>query len=370
MSSFSSLLGDVLSAKAPNQQTPYESAVANFPKAVREYVRRLEGVGRESDFIRASGAYYLCPRQFVLNYWRPVIEEQVNFENCLFMDVGTMMHAYLQDGLLGPCGVLIGHWQHKETREIVEGVYPGEFKSLRDFRDSPNEWVYVEPKVWHEGWRISGHCDGICDELRLQAFVEEVFAGRTPQEIAKKLRGMPVSGKRVLLEIKTCNSRIAEQLVSSKDISDAYKTQATVYQTLTGIDSTVFWYFSRDSFATKAFIYKGEPARFRDVERKAEIIWTAIRDEALPTSAMPCASHKDARAQKCAVADRCWKMDLPFPEFVKQSKELQPSRKWLDLTSWQPPTSCTASVSASSIPLSLSPSEAGGSPSSLSQSSL
>lgn len=352
MTVFSDILGSILTTPS-TAKNPYEKAVEDFPKAIKTYVRKLEGQGREVDFIRMSGAHALCPRQFVLNYWQPVIEEQVNFENCLFMDMGTMLHSYLQEGMLGPCGVLIGHWQNKETGDIVEGAYPGEFKSLRDFRDSPNKWAYVEPTVWHEGWRFSGHCDGICDEDRLQVFVDMALRNADPKNIAKKICAMPVSKNKILLEIKTCNSRIMENLVTPADILDPYKTQATMYQKLTDIKSTMFWYFNRDSFATKALIYKSEIARYSAVERKAEIIWTSIRDKELPTSLMPCASPKDTRAQRCNVAEACWKMNIPFKNFIERAMENQPDRQWLDLSSWEPPVSYLQPASNSSTSSSL-----------------
>jgi len=345
---FNDILGGMLSAPS-NAKTSYEKAVEAFPKSIKAYVKQLEGSHRETDIIRMSGAHYLCPRQFVLNYWKPTVDENVNFENCLFMDVGTMLHAYLQDGMLGPAGILIGKWLNKTTGEVVDGTYPGEFKSLRDFRGVPNEWSYVEPTVWDDRWRFSGHCDGICDEDRLVLFVDMVQKNCTPREIAKKLCNTPAGKNRILLEIKTCNSRIMENLVAAKDISDAYKTQATMYQKLTGIKATMFWHFNRDSFTTKALMYEGEEIRYTSTERKAEIIWTSIRDEVLPTSLMPCISHKDNRAQQCSVSEACWKMSIPFSEFVKKAKASQPDRQWVDLSTWTPPVSYLQPVPSSSI---------------------
>lgn len=337
----------------PKPQIPLMLIADRWGRTVEGYVKSLETAIENNLYLRASGLGDLCPRHFVLNYWRPQPRAAVGLQNSLFMDMGTMLHSYLQDFLLGPAGILFGDWQHVETGEIQKDCYwPGERPiSLRNFREgyTVNKWKYVEKTLVDPGWRIAGHCDGIIHLDRLAAYDEYVNKKLPFEEIVRKVRLVSEAGPQALLEVKTTNDRIFAGMASSADLSHAYATQATVYQELLGVKHTMFWILNRNDFKTKALIYEKQAVKWDEVRRKAQVVWEAIRDETLPDSMMPCASAQSSRAKDCSTASTCWTSKLDFASFVAQSKLLQPERNWMDLTAWQPPTPMISSPDSSPL---------------------
>jgi hypothetical protein len=338
VSFLSSTLASAFSRPVVTAPPPFEATAKVWPKIVETYVASLESHTNEDLILRASGLGKLCPRQFVLNYWRPLPRESVGLKSSLFMDMGTMLHAYLQNFLLGPAGILFGDWRNVKTGETITNSYsPGEHVSLRDFRkEGALEWEYVERTLYHPGWRIGGHNDGVVHVERMAQFCELVAKGLPATDVVEEIRKSSSEGTKAVLEIKTTGTRIFESLLSSADLSHDYQTQATAYQTLLSMSSTFFWFFNRDTFATKSLIYYRDPLKWDDVRKKAQLVWESIRDETLPDTFMPCASVVSTRAKTCPHASACWSA-LPFSEYVARAKASQPYRNWLDLSSWQPP---------------------------------
>jgi hypothetical protein len=308
---------------------------------VQKWMTAWPNQNSQTDLLRASGMHFVCPREFVLNYWSPQANRSFDFKAQFMMTVGTHLHTYLQDRVLGPMGILFGKW--KSADEVVNGFHPDMIGDMRRAAQGVRaEWTYVEPTVWNEKYRISGHVDGVVCTNRLSFVEKQANLFKTdPEEACKRLHDLEM-GEMALLEIKTTGSYVMKSIKSADDIADYYKTQASIYQKLMDIPRTLFWFIERDTVQSKTFLYHYEPARWKDATMKAKIIWEAIRDRTLPESRMACTVPTDTRAKKCVHADQCWKRisgakptwvsaELPFEDWVEKCISEQPDRKFLDL---------------------------------------
>lgn len=317
---------------------------ASLKKVVQTWMTNWPNQDSQTDVLRASGMYFVCPREFVLNYWSPQANRSFDYKAQLMMSTGTHLHSYLQNYVLGPMGILFGKWKHTGTSGIIkDGFHPDMLADMeRAAKGLPLQWEYVEPTVWDEKHRISGHVDGVVCTNRLSFINKHARLFKTdPEEACKRLHDL-VLGELALLEIKTTGSYVFKSIKSSDDIADYYKTQADIYQHLMDIPRTLFWYIERDSMQSKTLLYKHEVGRWNDAKRKAQIIWEAIRDRKLPDSMMACRMPTDPRAKKCVHKDECWTRMIsekpkvikpePFSNWIDKCIADQPDRKFLDLT--------------------------------------
>lgn len=315
------------------------------PKAVQQWMDSWPAQDSYTDFLRASQLHNLCPREFVLNYWQPKANKNFDWKSYLMMSMGTHLHDYLQNQVLGPMGVLYGTWVNvkaeagasKEEAPVVrhEGYYPDPDLALFEMqRQLPLTWRYEEPGVWSEKYRIRGHLDGLIDTDRLAYFREnEKLFKADPAKMVVRVRS--IMGKKTLFEIKTTGAYVFESLKEPNDIAEYYKTQASIYQTLAGYPDTLFWYINRDTMASKTLVYPLDSGWWNDAKRKARIIWEAIRDETLPDLGMKCHTPKDKRAKECVHCPACFGAGK-FADYVKVGKERaeKEGRKLLDLSGW------------------------------------
>jgi len=331
-------------AKESKEEASDPKKYAKLKNAVQGWISAWPNQHSQTDVLRASGLHWVCPREFVLNYWNPKPNRSFDFKAQFMMSTGTHLHSYLQDRVLGPMGVLFGMWEHTGTSGIVkDGFHPDMLGDMeRAARGTPVEWRYVEPTVWDERHRISGHVDGILCTNRLRFVERNAKLFKTdPTEACKRLQDLEM-GETALLEVKTTGSFVMKNLKNPEDIADYYKTQAAIYQKLTNIPRTLFWFIERDTVQSKTFMYKHEPLLWKDATMKARIIWEAIRDRTLPESRMACKVPTDKRAKACVHADDCWIRvegmkkplvpPMPFDDWVEQCISEQPDREWLDLT--------------------------------------
>lgn len=313
------------------RQTLEPPRAGDLGEVSRLFVDGWPGDAVQTDYLRASGIYDLCPRAFVLNYWEPRPGKRFGFASRLKMSVGTHLHDYLQNRVLGPLGVLSGTWLHGRRRKIVEGFSPDSSFGAEDF-----SWRFVEQRVWDEEHRISGHTDGEVSPARLMWLWENrELLSRNPGEAVKRVRSVD-AGELVLLEVKTVGARVLERTKTAADLPDYYRAQACVYQQLTDVRRTLFWYLGRDDAASRVFFYDFEEGWWRTAQRKARIVWKSVRDEVLPDAMMACGSANCRRASTCPHRDKCWRVfrgqaaDLQKHAVACRNK--QPRRKWLDLS--------------------------------------
>lgn len=308
--------------------------------AVKFWVDALPASHSSLDMLRASGLHRICPREFVLNYWQPQANRSFDWKSQMMMSTGTHLHYLIQNRILGPMGILWGKWGNKETGEVVEGFHPDHDRAVYEMtHEYANTWEYLETNVWHEGWRISGHMDGLVSAKRMMLLWANRAALKTsPLNILKKVWDTPPESLRVL-EIKTCSKYIMENLSGPRDIADYYQVQTVAYQKLSGMDKTVFWYVERDSMDSEFILFPYKHEWWTTITRKAKLIWESIKNETLPESMMACKTPKDKRAKECVHCTNCWSDRFNFAEYVQIGKEraAKEGRTLLDLSSWEAP---------------------------------
>lgn len=311
-----------------------------LPKAIKSWLGGWPDVTKIEDSLRASQMYYTCPREFTLNYWQPKKLTADTWLSLLRMTMGTFVHGYLQDKVLGPMGILYGDWckvvKSGEHEKVVRGFHPDPELALSEIQSRKYmTWVYREDKVFEDHHRISGHLDGYVDIGRIQWLSEnEDLMKKDSKKAFKEITKIPKSDM-CLLEIKTTSSFIFGSLDDSSKIADYYKMQACVYQKLSDNPRTLFWFISRDSMASRLLLYGYEKGWWRETKRKASIVWNSIRDETLPESMMKCKTPSEDRAKKCVVREECWDRHFGMKKFIEKCKEDQPDREWLDLSNWK-----------------------------------
>lgn len=314
--------------------------VLNLDGAIRAFVRGWSAPAASPEILRASGLYYLCPREFVLSYWFPRGSRKFDIKGHLMMSTGSHLHSILQNQILGPMGVLRGTWIRKDPKvveEVVKGYHPDPELALFELsREKPQTWTYEELTVSDPKLRLYGHVDGIVnrDKIEWLSANGDLFV-RDMKKAFKELSTLPNTPEtESLLEVKTAGSYVFDKISTPKDISESYKMQSNVYQQLTNIHSVVFWYVGRNMMEWKVLPYWFESAWWKLAAKKAQAVWEAIRDEKLPEAFMACLTKNDTRAKGCEYSKECWSKwtDDSFKKYVEECKRLQPDRKWLDLS--------------------------------------
>lgn len=318
--------------------------VSAFKRGIPSYVRHWPGRQDRPGIIRASGVHFLCPKKFYYNYWMPSVYPMPDYPNQIFMGQGTFLHSYLQEILLGTMGVLKGTWQTEGSTipEVVDGFMPVDLahKQLHDFaRQEAHPVKYKEYAYYDEHWGLSGHCDGVISISRLKA-VTKFLASRVDHpglDLRKRIEDVdPDKDGYALLELKTTSEYKFKALEGPETISRWYKSQATIYQRLSGYPTTVFLYLNRDSAQLKPVIFTHSTEEDWDpVKRKISVIWESIRDERLRHEYEACATPEDTAAKECPFVERCF-AGKKTVKFVARAKRLQPDRRWLDLDGWTP----------------------------------
>lgn len=293
-------------------------------RAINKSISFTANSGVDTDFIRVSGLYYMCPRQFVLNYWRPSPEYSTFTPDAIVkMQIGTDLHSFLQDKVLGPAGILWGKWHNGE--EVVEGFHPEPVETYEFLQRGGRtpRWTFVEPEFYDLKHRLKGHCDGRISKTRLQAFLQ-IKSVHSVREILSIPPG-PLSHT----EIKTTTD--VEKVA---DVPPWYRMQSSVYQWLDEAHESTFIFLDRATCEIKTLNYEYEQSVVDEALHKCRIIWEAIRDETMPEAFMKCRKPSDKRAKTCSHAKDCWS-DVNYKKWIQQAKKdgKKNGRKFLDLSS-------------------------------------
>lgn len=270
--------------------------------AVSAVIKKCAGTAieefRKDEVIRASGLWRICAREFVLRNSLPLPDSRYvpnNMSMQLRMNVGSYLHAFFQNEVFGPAGILYGSWIPWVLRndielnkgEIVEGFYP-----------SDGKWFFIEEELYDPITKVRGHSDGMISVSRCLAAIK----GETV------LRVLAPDEKLDLWELKTTDDSILRKIKDQglEAIDDSYKCQATWYQRMKGVDRTLFVYIDRKYFGIQVLIYKGEQ-RFIDLGlEKAASIWHGIEKKVLPARCADCPFDGAKRAKACMYKTICF----------------------------------------------------------------
>ncbi len=299
-------------------------------KKVCKYLDERPSKPRSPGF-HVSQMYDYCPRQKVLMdrapegthkpLWDPDAALHVT------MDVGTAIHSWFQDEILGPAGLLLGKWAFQYTRDETwyrHGRKPDEEEGL---------WTYVEPSMRmavegvpdEDKWHLTGSCDGL---LVTRKALEAKSCGPTAwpnlikgyerlhlvEDWTTACGDSTINGKSVRLEDKYARGHAFQLKIYMEGIDPMESTGGELEE----IESGVVFYIDKTTRAHKGA--KGETgtgAPFQEFELKRDTAcidaakdkiratYEAEQDgESLPFGV--CQSRTCWKAKDCPVANECF----------------------------------------------------------------
>lgn len=254
---------------------------------------------------RASQAYGSClwaeVFKGVLLKGKQVADSELPLNNVLAMKIGTDIHAFIQDDLLGPLGVLLGDWVCSKCTHVHElCFYPKECEKCGNKRFTYGEISLIS----EDKYKFSGHLDGIVCFNRLTALLkDEPLTDDIPQDL-------------VHLEIKSSNEYAFDALVSTGMPAIYYQWQANIYHHLLEVDRTVFLYLNVANKDLADILYHHDPLIMEECKEKAALQWECIEAKKMPPAKWKkCKTHKSKDAKTCPFRDRCF--------FCDEGKELE-----------------------------------------------
>lgn len=335
----------VEAARDPTKVPPLAGAMKTFGQAWPLQTSKI-------DIIRASGLAYLCPREFVFNYWAPTANRSFDIRGQFLMGVGTYLHEVIQNTVLGPMGVLKGVWNKWHENGMLHwvpesdgrggnvhhvGFHPDPQRTLHEVSNQQQlTWRYQEYTVADHHLRLYGHLDGIVSVPRIEFLSASMALMKAdPNRCLAELYGVP-EGDEQKLEIKTTGSFLYKGIRTANDIADWYKMQSNIYQRMYdggSVKGAIFWYVNRDSMDSKMIPYWFEKSWWDQAVNKIRVIWEAIRDRTLPEAFKACRLPTDSRAKKCVFRDFCFNTWTPqsFLDWTLACEAKQPGRQFLDL---------------------------------------
>lgn len=338
-------LKDAQQAKTLVARNP--TSLPNLAGAMKAYVDAWPARRIGTDCVRASQLFYLCPREFVFDYFEPRPTRSFDVKSRLMMGCGTFLHEVIQNEILGPMGVLKGNWVNLRTKQRVRDSYhPDPDLAVREAsREFPRTWEYEEYQLFDSALRISGHLDGIVSIDRIDWLATNESLLKTDLKKAfAELDKIPL-GEEAKLEIKTTGDWLFQKMKMPGDIADNYKMQSNVYQKLSGARRAIFWYVNRNTMGSKMLPYWFEKHWWDHARQKAVTVWEAIRDLKLPERFRACDLPTCTRAKSCVFRELCFRKWGPteFEDWALAKMHKTPKtpvgsmpRQWLDLSncSW------------------------------------
>lgn len=268
--------------------------------------------------VRASASARWCPRAEVLAHHAGRAPEAVHLavgsggllaapplHLAQTLELGTAAHKHYQNDVMGPAGVLWGHWSCVSCGASWGSSKPEDWVQHPAYTKSAcckhPHVVLVEAEIENDALGLSGHLDG-----------------------GTKLR----NGTMVGTEIKTISDT---QFGKLKKPLASQKWQATVYCMIFGLPAVVFFYISKgwhperpqkaggDAWPRrrisengwqhcgyKEFVFARDPNIERALTLGRSQVTRALSGGPLPPRLSACASPTSSRCKSCRLAKACW----------------------------------------------------------------
>lgn len=135
---------------------------------------------------------------------------------------GNAFHDFFRDQVLGPSGLLYGHWKNKTSGEVLDSEF---VKMPEPFSD----WTYVEPSIEitelnptnHKVFDVNGKVDGIILD--------------------------PATNLQYVLDIKTSNSYTFDNFTGPESVPINYVVQLHFYMYALNIPRGILYFFNKDT---------------------------------------------------------------------------------------------------------------------------
>ena len=310
-----------------------EGELGLFGKAIKLFMGAWPNQATESNVLRASGMFFLCPREFVINYWNPTPNRDFDGVSIFRMAMGSWFHSYFQNCVLGPMCILRGTWKNVENGSLWGGYHPNPVEAVdRLMSGQPVQWEYVEYALYDPQHRIKGHSDGVVSSDRVKWLLDNADLMKTDFVKACNEVREVAEGKLPVLEMKTMGVYMFEQVIKTAKIPEYYQMQVSIYMGLLEKEQSIILFVNRDSWKMQDILYPYSKSWHDEAKRKARIIWTAIRNRKLPESMMCCKTPYDKRAKQCTHKKICWQTRLNVDKWVDEKEQFgkDAGRKFLE----------------------------------------
>lgn len=237
-------------------------------------------------------AYKPCLRRLAYYYLRPDLQDKKDPKMLCGMDAGSHIHAWVQDEILGPMGVLEGLWECTNCGRIEEGARPKGacFGKVKVFNDLKDTWIVRRCKdVRGSTWKFKEQ------HVRLE-FSGIVVTGRPD--------GRLIVAKERVLEIKSMEEEKFNALTEPRDY---HIFQASVYGEKLGVNEVIILYVNWNHWwQMKTFVVPVLPGILKSIENSCESI-RFLLDQKDPLRAAPICKNRSAwKARECGARDICF----------------------------------------------------------------
>lgn len=310
-------LSEIVNRRKIDKVTSYGIDVSVFPKVLKQLVSKRTSYIEEEIKLRVSKLYDICPRFEVFRgillkgKGRQPYEDKSKLNSVLMMEIGTHLHSFFQNDLLGNSGLLKGNWVCKACGDLIEKdcYYFGEIYDCEKCFQS-GRLVYSEYFVYNEDRHVGGHLDGIVCLNRLK----------------KKLENPSISEKDLddteedtaILEIKSTGEDSFNEIVKDpvNKLPIYYRWQASEYQRqalekgLIKKPVTLFLYIDRKYLTMASFSYCKESNIIDEIDKKLALIVEGIEKGIPPNEGKKCLVATCERAKDCYFKKNCFELGV------------------------------------------------------------
>lgn len=252
-------------------------------------------------------AYKPCMRRLAFTLLRPDIKDKARDAKILFkMDAGTAIHAWFQEEVLGPMGILSGKWECNRCGHVEVGTMPtspcmGTVNVLDALSD---EWVETPCK--------DVGLSHVENEEKKKNYVgmkwlfkeQRVVLNYHGIEVTGRLDGVIVVMGDRLLEIKTTDSERFAQITGPKDY---HVFQASVYAAQQGFKEIEILYVDQGDWSNiKAYPVMADPEALTFIENCCEIIRLLLDTKDPMRASAACKNRSAYKARECGCKNICF----------------------------------------------------------------
>lgn len=265
------------------------SAPSSLKKLIEVQYTTVEDVAwlTADSWVRGSKLAEICPREEVLVSAAKLIRKrEISPDLNMALEAGKALHYQLQNSILPSVGVILGEWEclacklHVGKQEYLRSLDSVAVKRPDKCVCGETAFLFHEYSLANEGYRITGHTDGL-------------------------LSIVGVSGLGVL-EFKTIAPNGAWEVKNVPKLDHAI--QAHIYMWLTGLTWAKILYWDKGTYGMSGMIehtLEQDDETIEMIKSTLAELWDGIRT-GIPPVHRVCAHSEAPRAEACVVSKPCF----------------------------------------------------------------
>ena len=230
-------------------------------------------------YFRASGLFYMCPREEVLSSVHKVPRvETIDAKLAAIFELGHVVHYWLQNKVFA--NKLMGLWKCKKCKHVHGTQDKIEFKPLKCVKCGSEDIEYVETYYKDDLLHYGGHPDGFVFDF----------------------------GELCLVDFKTASTE-AYTGIDRWGVNEAYIWQANGYMYLTGVKMLKLIFFNKNESVFKEKIIRRDESIIEQIKKKCLDAAYGIESVKGGEFFLPeriCKRKADARAKNCSMCNICF----------------------------------------------------------------